>query len=159
MSILCSKQINWEFSGPPNSRSLRASAHTGVAISRIEAQFLVDEFRETAGENSLYDDRLPGIRWRFPHQCAHWFGMTRSNGPSNSNLSHCCVYPISFFIKTTTGKSGGYFYKRVIFRKAPHCGGEWSKAGPAWEAAGKRRTGGCVVPQEVRRQRLSWILP
>ena len=33
----------------PNSRSLRASAHTGVAISRIEAQFLVDEFRETAG--------------------------------------------------------------------------------------------------------------
>ena len=22
------------------------------------------------------DDELPGIRWRFPHQCAHWFGMT-----------------------------------------------------------------------------------
>ena len=33
----------------PNSRSLRASAHTGVAISRKEVQFLVDEFREMAG--------------------------------------------------------------------------------------------------------------
>ena len=41
----------------PNSRSLRASAHTGVAISRIEAQFLMDEFRETVQKNGLYDDR------------------------------------------------------------------------------------------------------
>ena len=32
----------------PNSRSLRASAHTGVAISRIEAPLLVDELRKTA---------------------------------------------------------------------------------------------------------------
>ena len=33
----------------PNSRSLRASAHTGVAISRKEVQFLMDEFQEMAG--------------------------------------------------------------------------------------------------------------
>ena len=36
-----------EFGGLSNSRSLRASDHTGVAISRIEEQFLVDESRET----------------------------------------------------------------------------------------------------------------
>ena len=40
---------NWEFVVLSNSRSLRASDHTGVAISRIEEQFLVDEFKETAG--------------------------------------------------------------------------------------------------------------
>ena len=27
-------------------------------------------------KNGLYDDGLLGFRWRFPHQCAHWFGMT-----------------------------------------------------------------------------------
>ena len=53
----------------PNSRSLRASVHTGVAISWIGVQFLVKEFLEMAGYNSLYDDRSSGIRWRFPHQC------------------------------------------------------------------------------------------
>ena len=37
---------------------------------------LVEEFQKTAQKNGLYDDRLPEIRWRFPHQCAHWFGMT-----------------------------------------------------------------------------------
>ena len=46
-----------EFGGLPTSLSLRASAHTGVAISRIEAQFLMDEFRETVQKNGLYDDR------------------------------------------------------------------------------------------------------
>ena len=76
-----------EFGGLPTSLSLRASAHTGVAISRIEAQFLMDEFRETVQKNGLYDDRQPEIRWRFPHQCAHWFGMTRSDDAANSNLS------------------------------------------------------------------------
>ena len=30
---------------------------TGVAISRIEVQFLVDEFRKTVQKYSLYDDR------------------------------------------------------------------------------------------------------
>ena len=27
-------------------------------------------------KDNLYDDRLPEIRWRFPHQRARWFGMT-----------------------------------------------------------------------------------
>ena len=27
-------------------------------------------------KDSLYDDGLPGIRWRFPHQFENWFGMT-----------------------------------------------------------------------------------
>ena len=36
----------------PNFRSLRASAHTGVAIPRLEAPFLMDEFREMAGKNA-----------------------------------------------------------------------------------------------------------
>ena len=31
---------------------------------------------EMVQKSGMYDDRLPGIRWRFPHQCAHWFGMT-----------------------------------------------------------------------------------
>ena len=71
-----------------NSLSLRASAHTGVAISRLGVQFLVDEFRKMAQKKGrLYDDGLPGIRWRLPHQRARWFAMTRSNGPTNSNFS------------------------------------------------------------------------
>ena len=49
---------------------------TGVAISWLEVQFLVDKFRKTVQKNALYDDRLPEIRWRFPHQRARWFGMT-----------------------------------------------------------------------------------
>ena len=76
--------MNWEFVefpviANPNSRSLRASAHTGVAISRIEAPFLdniqVDSEKQHK-KNGLYDDGLSEIRWRFPHQCEHWFGMT-----------------------------------------------------------------------------------
>ena len=66
-----------EFGGLSNSRSLRTSPQIGVAISWIGVQFLVEEFRKTAGKNGLYDDRSLVIRWRFPHQCAHWFGMTR----------------------------------------------------------------------------------
>ena len=38
-------------------------------------------------KDNLYDDRLPGIRWRFPHQCAHWFGMTRSDDAPNSKFT------------------------------------------------------------------------
>ena len=42
-------------------------------------------------KNKLYDDGLPENRWRFPHQCAHWFGMTRSDDafviPPNSNVT------------------------------------------------------------------------
>ena len=49
---------------------------TGVAIPRIEVPLLVEEFQKTAQKNGLYDDRLPEIRWRFPHQSADWFGMT-----------------------------------------------------------------------------------
>ena len=57
---------------------------------------------EMVQKSGMYDDRLPGIRWRFPHQCAHWFGMTCSDGPPNSNLSFCCVNPkstISYILK------------------------------------------------------------
>ena len=68
-----------EFVGLSNSRSLRASDHTGVAISRIEAPFL-DNIQVDSGKqhkkNGMYDDGLSGIRWRFPHQFANWFGMT-----------------------------------------------------------------------------------
>ena len=68
--------VNWNLS---NSRSLRASDHTGVAISRIEAPFL-DNIQVDSGKqhkkNGMYDDGLSGIRWRFPHQFANWFGMT-----------------------------------------------------------------------------------
>ena len=38
-----------EFDGLSNSRSLRASDHTGVAIPRIDVPLLMDEFRKTAG--------------------------------------------------------------------------------------------------------------
>ena len=69
-----------EFDGLSNSRSLRASDHTGVAIPRIDVPLLVDKFQKTSQKNGLYDDRLPGIRWRFPHQRARWFGMTCSDG-------------------------------------------------------------------------------
>ena len=31
---------------------------------------------EMVQKSGMYDDGLPIIRWRFPHQCAHWFGMT-----------------------------------------------------------------------------------
>ena len=68
-----------EFGGLPTSLSLRASAHTGVAISRIEVLFLDNtqvNFGKWNKKNGLYDDKLPEIRWRFPRQCAHWLGMT-----------------------------------------------------------------------------------
>ncbi len=48
----------------------------GIGLPNFRLQFLVEEFRKTAGENSLYDDGLFGIRWRFPHQFENWFGMT-----------------------------------------------------------------------------------
>ena len=68
------------------NRSLRTSPQTGVAIPRLDVPLFVDKFRKTVQKNGLYDDGLPIIRWRFPHQCAHWFGMTCSDGPTNSNL-------------------------------------------------------------------------
>ena len=49
----------------------------GVAISWINVLLLMDEFQKTVQKNGLYDDRLPGIRGRFPHQFENWFGMTR----------------------------------------------------------------------------------
>ena len=70
------KKDKLEFVGLSNSRSLRASAHTGVAIPRIDVPPLVEEFQKTAQKNGLYDDRMPEIRRRFPHQSADWFGMT-----------------------------------------------------------------------------------
>ena len=72
-SGIFSIQINWNLA---NSRSLRTSPQTGVAIPRIDAPLLVDEFQKTVQKSGMYDERQPEIRWRFPHQCAHWFGMT-----------------------------------------------------------------------------------
>ena len=46
----------------------------------------MDEFWEMAQKDRLYDNRSSGIRWRFPHRCAHWFGMTRSDDASNSQF-------------------------------------------------------------------------
>ena len=40
----------------PNFWSLRASAHTGVAIPRLEVLLFVDEFQKTVQKNGLYDD-------------------------------------------------------------------------------------------------------
>ena len=74
-----------EFDGLSNSRSLRTSPQTGVAIPRIEVPLFVDRHRKSAGWSSLHDDGFPESRWRFPHQSADWFGMTRSDGPLNSN--------------------------------------------------------------------------
>ena len=42
---------------------------------------------------TAYDVLGPGIRWRFPRQCAHWLGMTGSDDPPNSNLSHRRTIP------------------------------------------------------------------
>ena len=77
---------NWNLA---NSVSLRASAHTGVAISRIEVPFFDNTQADSVKrykKNSLYDDGLPGIRWRLPHQRARWFAMTRSDGTTNSQF-------------------------------------------------------------------------
>ena len=67
---------------------------TGVAISRIDAS-LFDDRQPDSGKrykkNRLYDDGLPGIRWRFPHQCAHWFGMTVLFGA----CAHLYKFPFS----------------------------------------------------------------
>ena len=51
-----------EFDELSNSRSLRASSQTGVAIPWIDVPPLVEEFQKTAQKNGLYDDRLPEIR-------------------------------------------------------------------------------------------------
>ena len=48
---------NREFDGLPTSRSLRASDHTGVAISRLGVPLLVDEFRKAVQKNGLHDDK------------------------------------------------------------------------------------------------------
>ena len=77
LSDAFSKAGNWNLTGH------RLPGHcepvtdvTGVAISSLEVPLLVDKFRETAEKNGLYDDKSHGIRWRFPHQFANWFGMT-----------------------------------------------------------------------------------
>ena len=36
-----------------------------------------------------YDEMQSESRWRFPHQSEDWFGMTRSYGPTNSNIFLC----------------------------------------------------------------------
>ena len=82
--VFCNKKRNWNLAGRQNvSFRTRIPGHcepvtdvTGVAISRIEAPFLVDKFRKTVRKNGLYDDKIPESRWRFPHQSADWFGMT-----------------------------------------------------------------------------------
>ena len=95
-----------------NFRSLRTRisshcdkvAHTGVAISRIEVPFFDNTKADSVKwykKNGLYDDRIPRIRWRFPHQCEHWFGMTvlfdTLLSSTNSNLSVYCIRPMCIF--------------------------------------------------------------
>ena len=68
---------------------------SGVAISRIEVPFFDNTWSDSGKwyKNSLYDDGLPEIRWRFPHQSEDWFGMTCSDDASNSNLLHHRTIP------------------------------------------------------------------
>ena len=61
LPVIASQSADWRGNLP--DRSTISQSFTG-------------RFREIVQKNSLYDDGLPGIRWRFPHQCAHWFGMT-----------------------------------------------------------------------------------
>ena len=78
-----SSLANWNLS---NSRSLRTSPQTGVAIPRIGVPFL-DNIQVDSGKqhkkNGMYDDGLSGIRGRFPHPNSrslrasdHWLAMT-----------------------------------------------------------------------------------
>ena len=64
---------------PRTTLSFHTSPQTGVAIPRIGVPFL-DNIQVDSGKqhkkNGMYDDGLSGIRWRFPHQFANWFGMT-----------------------------------------------------------------------------------
>ena len=57
------------------------------------SQSFTGRFRIIVQKNSLYDDGLPEIRWRFPHQSEDWFGMTGSDGPLNSNLQYHRTIP------------------------------------------------------------------
>ena len=60
------------------------------------SQSFTGKFREIVQKNSLYDDGLPGIRWRFPHQSEDWFGMTRCSG-----RAHLCKFQfVSVLIKS-----------------------------------------------------------
>ena len=65
-----------EFVGLSNSRSLRTSPQTGVAISRIEAPFLMDEFREMAGKNACMTMGCLEFDGDSHTRKADWFGMT-----------------------------------------------------------------------------------
>ena len=104
---------NWNLA---NSRSLRASVHTGVAIPRLDVPLLVDKFRKTVQKDGLYDDGLPIIRWRFPHQSADWFGMTRSDDApiamtGNSITRQIPNFPVCCF---TAAKSRAFTLRFVI---------------------------------------------
>ena len=57
---------------------------------------------------TVYDVPDSGIRWRLPHQRARWFAMTRSDGPSNSNLSDRQGKPIRALLLSV-------YHKRRIF--------------------------------------------
>ena len=109
-----------EFDRLSNSRSLRASAHPGVAIPRIDVPLLVDKFQKTSQKNGLYDDKLPGIRWRFPHQFENWFGMTRSDDAPNSNFSplrlvnrNNCVIMMSAALLIFGPAAGIFYWERI----------------------------------------------
>ena len=71
---------NWNLTGYRIPGHCEPVRFPGVAIPRIDVPLLVDKFQKTSQKNGLYDDRLPEIRWGFPHQCARWFGMTCSDG-------------------------------------------------------------------------------
>ncbi len=62
----------------------------------------------------------------------NWFGMTRSNGPTNSNLPHCCVKPI-----TTIEIYGGYILDNRNYIK-------WIRSKVGHEKIILAFAGGCI---------------
>ena len=109
-----------KFEKYPKPGDCHTSVRTGVAIPRLDVPLLVDKFRKTVQKNGLYDDGLPIIRWRFPHQCAHWFGMTCSDGPTNSNLPVCCAKSINILSCRWNGPDTYRTYAGCREYGAPH---------------------------------------
>ena len=115
--MCCQQHGKLEFDGltgaVSNFLSLRASAHTGVAIPRIDVPPLVEEFQKTAQKNGLYDDRMPEIRRRFPHQSADWFGMTVLFGAR----AHLCKFQFPGLWENPAG--GGNWFT-IIAKKGKY---------------------------------------
>ena len=156
MFVFCYRQTNWNLQrgarAPNNIVIPNQCAHWCGNLHRISDYLSSSSRRGRVSRPPEFRDLYGTGRETRPLRCSYgWYAKFQ--------FFERLRLPDMPFYRNNHRRSGGCNCKGAIFRKAPRCGGEWSKAGPALEAAGRRWTGGCGVPQEGLRRRPSLFPP